>query len=185
MKRICRRRSSSSCLAYPPYNTRWRGRRQEFSGLAKETHQQGFSIHKPTTVVARTTYMACCMKDKADVAFQFYDNLMGTPATQTNSIALEELGLPRLQLDELGNRFTKEEVWKVIRSLPLDKASGPDSFTVRFLQSTWKIIRLDLMRVLDAFWHRDMRSFHSLNQALMVLLPKYSETQRNFSLLAN
>jgi hypothetical protein len=116
------------------------------------------------------------MKDKADVAFQFYDNLVGTPATQTNSIALEELGLPRLQLDELGNRFTKEEVWKVIRSLPLDKAPGPDSFTVRFLQSTWKIIRLDLMRVLDAFWHRDMRSFHSLNQALMVLLLKYSET---------
>jgi hypothetical protein len=101
---------------------------------------------------------------------------VGTPATQTNSIALEELGLPRLQLDELGNMFTKEEVWKVIRSLPLDKAPGPDSFTVRFLQSTWKIIRLNLMRVLDAFWHRDMRSFHSLNQALMVLLLKYSET---------
>jgi hypothetical protein len=81
-----------------------------------------------------------------------------------------------LQLDELGNRFSEEEVWKVIRSLLSDKVPGLDGFTTRFLQSAWGIIRPDLMRVLDAFWHRDMRSFHLLNQALMVLLPKSFET---------
>jgi hypothetical protein len=31
------------------------------------------------------------------------------------------------------------------------------------------------MRVLDVFWRRDTRSFHSLNQALKILLPKSAE----------
>jgi hypothetical protein len=31
------------------------------------------------------------------------------------------------------------------------------------------------MRVLDAFWRWDIRSFHCLNQALMILLPKTTE----------
>jgi hypothetical protein len=31
------------------------------------------------------------------------------------------------------------------------------------------------MRVLDALWRRDTSCFHSLNQALMILLPKSLE----------
>jgi hypothetical protein len=73
-------------------------------------------------------------EDKAEVAFQIFDGFLGTPAVRCNSITLEELGLPRLQLNELGDRFT-EEVWNMIRSLPPDKAPGPDGFTTRLLQS--------------------------------------------------
>jgi hypothetical protein len=75
----------------------------------------------------------------------------------------------------LGDRFTEEEVWNVIRSLLPDKALGPYDFTARFLHAAWQIIRPDLIAVLDAFWRCDTRSFHSLNQALMILLPKSSE----------
>jgi hypothetical protein len=73
-------------------------------------------------------------EDKASVVFQFFDGLMGTPVTRVNSINFEELDLPHLQLSELGNRFTEDEVWKVICSLPPDKALGLDGFTARFLQ---------------------------------------------------
>jgi hypothetical protein len=41
--------------------------------------------------------------------------------------------------------FTYEEVWNVIRSLPPDKALGPDGFTASFLQSVWHIFRADKM----------------------------------------
>jgi hypothetical protein len=71
-------------------------------------------------------------EDKATVAFQFFDRLISTPVTHVNSINLEELDLPRLQLSEFGGRFTEEEVWKVIRNLPTDKALAPDDFTARF-----------------------------------------------------
>jgi hypothetical protein len=43
------------------------------------------------------------------------------------------LDLTRLDLSQLGERFTEEEVWTIIRALPPDKAPGPDGFTARFL----------------------------------------------------
>jgi hypothetical protein len=66
-------------------------------------------------------------------------------------------------------------VLNVIHVLPPDKAPGPDGFTSRFLQSAWEIINADLMVAFNAFWYLDTRSFHAINEVLMVLLPKSVE----------
>jgi hypothetical protein len=58
-----------------------------------------------------------------------------------------------------------------------DKASGPDSFTARFFQAAWPVIRHDLMSAFDAFWRLDTRHLHSMNDALIVLLPKSAEAE--------
>jgi hypothetical protein len=88
---------------------------------------------------------------------------------------LDALGLLTLNMRELRNIFIEEEVWGVISTLPPDKALGPDGFTARFLQSTWDIIRSDLMGTFNALWHMDTRELHSVNEALVVLLPKTSK----------
>jgi hypothetical protein len=54
------------------------------------------------------------------------------PVTRLHAINLEDLDLPQLDLSGLGNCFTKEEEWGVIRSLPPAKAQGPNGFTMRF-----------------------------------------------------
>jgi hypothetical protein len=61
----------------------------------------------------------------------------------------------------------------VIRDLPPDKAPGSDCFTARFLQVAMPIIRADFMQVFDALRHLDTRNLHTINQALLVLLPKF------------
>jgi hypothetical protein len=104
---------------------------------------------------------------KAKVVYVFFNEILGTLATRSHVINLEDHDLPCMDLSRLGNKFTKEEVWRVIRSMPSDKALGPDGFTARFLQHTWDIIRLDLMRVFDSFWHMDTHSFHAINEALL------------------
>jgi hypothetical protein len=111
---------------------------------------------------------------KADIIYNFFDDLLGTPSSQANSINLGILDIPVLQLSELDKWFIEEQVLHVIRSMPPNKATGPDGFTIRFLQQTWDIIRPELMKAFDAFWHMDIGSFHSINEALMVLLPKKS-----------
>jgi hypothetical protein len=73
--------------------------------------------------------------------------------------------------------FTEEEVWGMIKSLPPHKVSGPDEFTAHFFQVAWEIIRADLMRAFDAFWHLVLRSFYDINETLIVLLPKSDEAK--------
>jgi hypothetical protein len=82
--------------------------------------------------------------------FQFYDKILGKPSPRSYSINMDLLGILQLDLSGLAARFTQEEVLQVIRSLPIDKASGPDCFTARFLQATWETIKADLMRAFDS-----------------------------------
>jgi hypothetical protein len=63
----------------------------------------------------------------------FFDDILGVPSSRACRIDLDCLDLPRHDLSSLCERFTKEEIWIVIRSLPLDKTPGPDEFTDRFL----------------------------------------------------
>jgi hypothetical protein len=87
------------------------------------------------------------------------------------------LDLPQINFSELLAHFTEEEVLAVIRSLPPDKALGPDGFMVRFLQTLWDTIRAELMLAFDVFWNLDTRKFHAINEAIMVLLPKSQNTE--------
>jgi hypothetical protein len=121
---------------------------------------------------------------KAEAAYSFA-NLLGMAATRTNTIDLDTIGMPSQDLGHLCQRFTEDEVWSVIRSLNPDKAPDPGGFTTRFLQSTWQVIRCDVMLAFEAFWHLDSRNLHSINEALLTLLPKKdnAETLKDYCLI--
>jgi hypothetical protein len=114
-------------------------------------------------------------EDKTEAAFHFFNELLGKAPAHSISFNLKLLGLPSCNLAELCDRFTEEEVWSVIRSLPSDKSPGPDGYTAQFLQSTWHIIRCDVMQVFDVFWHSDWRNVHNINDTLITLIPKSEE----------
>jgi hypothetical protein len=62
------------------------------------------------------------------------------------------------------------------------QSAGSDGFAAGFLNLAWDIIRPDIMKAFDAFWHFDTRSFHLLNDALMILLPNMANaaTMRDY-----
>jgi hypothetical protein len=98
-----------------------------------------------------------------------------SPSKGPSSLNIEEILSSTCcnnNLFELSERFTEEEVYYIIRSLPPDKAPGPDGFTVCFLQVAWAMIKLEVMQAFDVFWHMDVRKFHVINEAIMVLLQK-------------
>jgi hypothetical protein len=47
-----------------------------------------------------------------------------------------------------------------------------DGFTGLFYRAAWEVIKDDVLAVVKAIWSLDSRSFHLLNDALMILLPK-------------
>jgi hypothetical protein len=76
-------------------------------------------------------------QSKAQAFLQFFDEVLGTPPSKSCSMDFQTLGLPQINLSSLGDRFTKDEVWTVISSLPPDKALRPDSFMAWFLQAAF------------------------------------------------
>jgi hypothetical protein len=109
---------------------------------------------------------------KAQVVFEHYDSILGNYEDRIHSLDLDLLGIPADTLTGLDHCFSVDEVWSAIRSLPPDKAPGPDGFTGLFYQTAWPVIREDLMHAFNAFWSMDFRSLHLVNQAYIILLRK-------------
>jgi len=101
-----------------------------------------------------------------------YSNLIGSSMDREATINLEELNMPSFDLTDLEAPFTEEEVWKTIKSLPSDKAPGPDGFTGKFYQICWPIIKPEIMTAISAIWSRKFNNFEVLNSAYITLLPK-------------
>jgi hypothetical protein len=110
--------------------------------------------------------------DKAKAAFKYYDAILGSELPRTAVLDFSELGLPCLDLSELGRPISEEELWATIQDLPHDKAPGADGFTGRFYRSSWSVIKADMVRAFQAISMMDCQSFHHLNEALITLLPK-------------
>jgi hypothetical protein len=91
----------------------------------------------------------------AQAIHAYFDSILGTPSSRSNTMNMDFLQLPRLDAVGLDCRFTEEEVWSTIKSLHLDKSPEPDGFTSRFFHATWDIVRPDFMAALEAFWCRD------------------------------
>jgi hypothetical protein len=73
--------------------------------------------------------------EKAVVAFNYFDDLLGTTLAHVNAINLNLLNLGTIDPSGLTERFSEAEVWATISALPPNKELGPDGFMALFLQA--------------------------------------------------
>lgn len=75
-------------------------------------------------------------RKKKVVVWDFYNRLLGTISHREISLNLEAFHCPSMDLLDMEQMFTKEEVWNAIKSLPSDKALDlmdiPDGYMGRF-----------------------------------------------------
>jgi hypothetical protein len=71
-------------------------------------------------------------KEKKEVVWDFYNTLLGMVPLRVSSLNLEAFHRCPMNLQELEQMVTEDEVCHTIRSLPSDKAPGPDGYTGRF-----------------------------------------------------
>ncbi|GFY88597.1 hypothetical protein Acr_06g0005370 [Actinidia rufa] len=87
---------------------------------------------------------------------------------------VDKLWLPSLNLEEvdfLVRPFGEEKVSEVVMELRGDKASGPDRFSIAFLQHFRTMIKEDIMAVFEQV-HVEEDFEKSLNATFIVLIPK-------------
>jgi hypothetical protein len=56
--------------------------------------------------------------------------------------------------------------------MPAEKAPGPDGFSLLFYQKCWSCIKKEVVEAFNSLFSLRERGFGSLNQALVVLIPK-------------
>lgn len=94
--------------------------------------------------------------------------------------AIQEItsAIPRLITDEqnwsLRKRITMEEVEEAVKSMPNDKAPGPDGFTINFYKACWDIVKNDIWEIVEDS-RRSKTILKSLNSTFIALVPKVEE----------
>ncbi|RVW50807.1 Transposon TX1 uncharacterized 149 kDa protein [Vitis vinifera] len=67
--------------------------------------------------------------------------------------------------------FSETEIYAALMGMNGDKALGPDGFTVAFWQSSWEIVKEDILGLFKEF-HEQNSFIKSLNHTFLVLIPK-------------
>eukprot|EP00253_Pinus_taeda_P003585 PITA_03585 len=74
----------------------------------------------------------------------------------------------------LRRTITMEEVEEAVRSMPSDKAPGPDGFTINFYKACWNIVKQDIWEIVE-YSRRSKTILKSLNSTFISLVPKVEE----------
>jgi hypothetical protein len=109
---------------------------------------------------------------------EFYTNLIGSEGERQRTIDLAALDIPTFELASLDAPILEEEVWSTIKSLPSDKAPGPDGFTDRFYKSYWPVIKVDIVAANYTVWGRNFRNLWMLNSASITLISKREDVDQ-------
>ena len=85
--------------------------------------------------------IAIAHEEKEKMTGDYFKNHISSAVPRTTTINWQSLGYTQLDLSDMEVPFSQDEVKNIINSMPSDKASGPDGFTVAFFKAYWKIIR--------------------------------------------
>lgn len=86
---------------------------------------------------------------KSDLVYEYYNDILGKPFNRSHGINFQQLGIPQLDLERLGDCFTEAEVWDTVKELPSDKAPRPDGFTGLFYKVSWPVIKVQIVNAFN------------------------------------
>lgn len=116
--------------------------------------------------------VAISAQDKEEELFRFFKERLGTCFQRSSGINWNVLDLPSLDLADLEEDISEEELKEIVLSMPPEKAPGPDGFIGAFYKMAWEIIKDDLFAAVTFFFNLNTSHLHDLNSAFLCLLPK-------------
>jgi hypothetical protein len=120
-------------------------------------------------------HLVTTQEEKQNVMFEFYEGLIGTALPRTSTLNLQQFHNQIVDLTEMDNPITEEEVWDTIKSLLADRAPGPDGYAGRFYKACWQLIKVDFMAAIITLQQGNARKLELLNSAYLILIPKKEE----------
>eukprot|EP00253_Pinus_taeda_P024446 PITA_24446 len=103
-----------------------------------------------------------------------------SPIERTDAINSLTQSIPKVVTKDqnlsLLKEISMEKVEEAVKSMPNDKAPGPDGFTINFFKACWQTIKIEIWEVVE-----DSRRFgtilKSINSTFLALIPKEENAQ--------
>jgi hypothetical protein len=109
-------------------------------------------------------------EEKAEIIWETFKSRMETLEFSTMHFDLDDLIQHVLNLENLADPFTHEEVDAIVKNLPSGKSQGPDGFNIDFIKKCWPIIAPDFYDLYQGFYDNDI-CLQSINNSYIVLIP--------------
>jgi hypothetical protein len=124
-------------------------------------------------------------ESKAGLLWTSFRNRLGISINPIMLFNLDSLIAPVGGLDDISAPFSHEEIDRVVRFMPSDKALGPDGFNGLFLNKCWPIIKNDFYSLCSEFYS-GAADLESINTSFITLVPKkpQPETVNDFRLIS-
>lgn len=98
-----------------------------------------------------------------DLAQEHFTQIFGTTKHRSVALNWDELNLEHVELEELEQELTLEEIKRAVDAIPADKAPGPDGFSGGFFKTCWDTIKWDLLAALQQLFRMDSRGLDRVN----------------------
>ena len=82
----------------------------------------------------------------------FQQVLSEDPGWRVDIAGLNLKRLNSCEAEVLEMQFTEEEVFAALMDMNGDKAPGPDGFTIAFWQSSWELVKEEIMELFREFY---------------------------------
>ena len=141
---------------------------------------QSFRKNYITSILSEDGIYCQNHNHKAAIIWQSYKDRLGKSINPTMLFNLDEL-IQHHDLSALDAPFTVDEIEKVAKEFPTDRAPGPDGFNGMFLKKCWDIINQDFYTMVWDFFEGNC-DIQSINISYITLIPKIanSETMNDF-----
>jgi hypothetical protein len=84
---------------------------------------------------------------------------------------LQEMAINQIDLSNLVEPFTNEEIDKAIREMPSERAPAPDGFNMQLIKKCWHIIKTDFYQLCHDFFN-ESGSLHAINSFSLDWFPR-------------
>jgi hypothetical protein len=115
--------------------------------------------------------------DKVAILWEAFKERLGHSEFNNITFNLDTLLDRNPNLAWLEEPFTGDEIDSVVRSLPNNKAPGPDGFNNEFPKKCWHFIKEDFYALCSAFQDSSV-CLQSINDSLVTLIPKIDGAQK-------
>jgi len=117
------------------------------------------------------------IKVEAERFFREFLQLIPNDYAGVTESELETLMTFRCSEEDKGmltTEVTKEEIKRVVFSVPKDKSLGPDGYTTEFYKATWDIIGEEFVLAIKSFFEKGFLP-KGVNSTILALIPKKLE----------